>query len=648
MNLRLMKMVIDNFKGLRHLELQFDGKSASIAGQNGLGKSSIVDAFSWALFGTDSHGNAPGSDNFREKPLGENGEVIHNLTTSVELDFQLDGERFNVKREQSENWVRKRGSSEATFNGNVSAYFINDLPIKQNEFRERINSVANDEIFRLVSSLGAFNALDWKKRRNFLLNLAGNDVDAQLLERDEYRRLADEIGQRNISADDLRKVLTEQRKSINNSLKMLPVRIDEAKKSLPTFKPNEVHDAEYLIEDSKRSIQTVDQQIIDLKSASGTSNRSQILMLEQELVSIKRRMMDEHNAGRRRLQNEADEVSTEYRTTMMTFNNKRREGEDVEKSLNAITAQREEMLQTWNEIKKSPVTVDESCPTCGQPLPPEMVEDARKRLEQGKRDKLKSIQDEGKIIRQKLDQFSEWNEEVKKEVIDLESKLESLKQAKETANKAVMDYPVDPDFSKEPRIAEIESELATLKTEQFQSPNEKIRQLEERKRELQAIIDKNAEIVQRSKSADDIKERISSYERQQQNLGAELNKTELLIGLTEKFIADRCGALEDSINGHFPTIKWKLFSELINGGLIDCCEAMIQCESGLVPISSCNTAAAINADIEIIDVLSEYYDVHVPLFIDNGERVNTIRNIDTQVIVLSVSTDSELKIELID
>ena len=72
---------------------------------------------------------------------------------------------------------------------------------------------------------------------------------------------------------------------------------------------------------------------------------------------------------------------------------------------------------------------------------------------------------------------------------------------------------------------------------------------------------------------------------------------------------------------------------------------MIQCDSGLVAYESANTAAQINADIEIINVLSNHYDLRLPLFVDGFERVNVLADTDSQLITLSVSTDGELRIE---
>ena len=76
MRLSLEKIIIANFKGIRNLTIDFADTETHIFGMNGSGKSSIADAFTWVLFNKDSHGNAPGSDNFREKPLDAEGNAI--------------------------------------------------------------------------------------------------------------------------------------------------------------------------------------------------------------------------------------------------------------------------------------------------------------------------------------------------------------------------------------------------------------------------------------------------------------------------------------------------------------------------------------------------------------------------------------------
>ena len=210
MRMTIERMKLENFKGCRELEINFNADKTEIKGANGTGKTTIADAFTWVLFNKDSHGNAPGSDNFHEKPLDELGQECHNLDTTVTLDCTLDGHRFDLKRTQAENWVKKRGNADATFQGNVSTYWINGVETKLSDFKQRIAAIADEEVFRLIGSLSAFNALEWKKRRAQLLSLSGVDIDGEMLARPEYRPLADEVGQRGITVDDLKKVLTDQ------------------------------------------------------------------------------------------------------------------------------------------------------------------------------------------------------------------------------------------------------------------------------------------------------------------------------------------------------------------------------------------------------------------------------------------------------
>lgn len=155
MRMSIEKMCIANFKGVRELTIDF-GDVTRIKGMNGTGKTTIPDAFCWCLWNKDSHGNAPGCDAFHEKPLDADGKEIHNLDTMVELICNLDGQPFNLRRVQRENWVKKRGNAQATYQGNVSTYWINDVEVKQSDFRARIAQIATDEVFRLIGSLVRF------------------------------------------------------------------------------------------------------------------------------------------------------------------------------------------------------------------------------------------------------------------------------------------------------------------------------------------------------------------------------------------------------------------------------------------------------------------------------------------------------------
>lgn len=109
----------------------------------------------------------------------------------------------------------------------------------------------------------------------------------------------------------------------------------------------------------------------------------------------------------------------------------------------------------------------------------------------------------------------------------------------------------------------------------------------------------------------------------------------------ENFIKAKVDALENVVNSKFKFVKFKMFDEQINGGLRETCEVMV---NG-VPYSDANTASKINAGLDIINVLSEHYQISAPIFIDNRESVTELIQCESQIINLIVSAlDSQLRV----
>ena len=652
MRMTIEKIKISNFKGIRELEVDF-GAVTRISGMNGTGKTTIPDAFCWVLWNKDSRGNTPGSYDFHEKPLNEDGDEIHNLDTTVELDCRLDGQRFNLKRTQRENWVKKRGSEEAVFQGNTSTYWINDVETKLSDFKARIAQIASEEVFRLIGSLSAFNALDWKKRREQLIALSDLDVDAMLLQQEQYRPLADECGQRGIQVDNLRKVLQDQRRRTNDELKMIPVRIDEARKALPEFKPNEVRDAEYIVKDSLEDIERINGYIAEIKAQSGTAGyNDQILALETEVLSLQRTIADGYRTDMRKLEQERTIASDAYRRAADALSDTKRRLERDRKELEEAEAARDALRADYRseyERKFIHPEIEGVCPACKQPLPEKMIQaaidEACKSFDADKKARLLDIKKRGTDKAAEVKRLEESAARNESEIAELEQRLSSAESERDAAYEKIKAMPTEPDYSTEPRIAELRGKIEELKAAQKESPSEKIAEYEHRKAELQAIVDRNRAILARRDAGIETEKRIQDLERQQQEKAARIAELEQLIALVEQFVQDRCRALEDSINAKFPTVRWKLFEIQINGGINDVCQAYIPCGSSLVSYGSANTASQVNADVEIINVLSEHYELYLPLFADNSERVNVIAPTKSQFISLAVSTDNELKIE---
>ena len=55
--IKLTKLLIENFKCFQKLEIDFNNQDMMIKGANGSGKTTIMDALNWLLFKMISHGD---------------------------------------------------------------------------------------------------------------------------------------------------------------------------------------------------------------------------------------------------------------------------------------------------------------------------------------------------------------------------------------------------------------------------------------------------------------------------------------------------------------------------------------------------------------------------------------------------------------
>src|SRR5690554_6331605 len=119
MKIRLSKLTLKNFKGVKKQVFEPGDKNANIKGDNATGKTTVLDAFSWLLFDKDSEGKK----DFKIKPLDENNRPIHNLETEVEGVLSVDGKPLTLRKVFAEKWTKKRGQAQAEFTGHTTDYF---------------------------------------------------------------------------------------------------------------------------------------------------------------------------------------------------------------------------------------------------------------------------------------------------------------------------------------------------------------------------------------------------------------------------------------------------------------------------------------------------------------------------------------------
>jgi hypothetical protein len=142
--------------------------------------------------------------------------------------------------------------------------------------------------------------------------------------------------------------------------------------------------------------------------------------------------------------------------------------------------------------------------------------------------------------------------------------------------------------------------------------------------------------------------RIRDLREQEEKLGNEYVEQERQLYLCELFIKSKVAMLDERINGKFKTVRFNLFQEQINGGLKECCDALIPTREGNLVAwnGAANFAAKVNAGLEIIATLSEHWGIDVPVWFDGKESISQLLRIPQQVITLSVREgENTLKLE---
>ena len=84
-----------------------------------------------------------------------------------------------------------------------------------------------------------------------------------------------------------------------------------------------------------------------------------------------------------------------------------------------------------------------------------------------------------------------------------------------------------------------------------------------------------------------------------------------------------------------------MFEQQINGGESEVCECLV---NG-VPFSDLNTASKINAGLDIINAMSNHFNINAPVFVDNCESINELLQTKSQMIKLVVSKEKTLTIK---
>lgn len=648
--LTLNKLSLSNFKGIANFTLNTEGRDVVIKGTNGSGKTSLMDAWLWLLFNKDSQGQTA----FEIKTLNPDGTPVHGLEHCVEAELDINGKILTLKKVFKEKWVKRRGNAKAEFTGHETSYWVNDVPVKKSEYEARISEIINEDIFRLLTDPRHFNSLHWEKRRALLMEICGQISDEEIIASDkELESLHEILGERQL--EEHRKIIAEKRKKINHELSTLPVRVSEVQNNLPDIS-GIVPDA--LLEDITRlraERQDKQTELAGLENGGGIAEKKrQLQEIEAELLQIKNYRQGLQQEKILAARKELNEAESRVSSLQLQIDTSSRTLEKNKKDIAYLETRLAGLRQEWHKIngQKLEYIQDTVCPTCGQPLPEEKLAEAREKaladFNLKKASRLEEINREGKAVKEEYDRINV-------EILALEKQInetkERLKYEEEEAARLRVEveklqaeagsYEADPAYQK--KLAEktaLEEEIARFQAGNMENAAHIKKEIAELDRAIMALEEAQAKVKQYYQGQN----RIEELKHQERELAAEYERLEQELYLCERFVRRKVELLEDKINSRFKLARFRLFSQLINGGLEEVCEVTY---NG-VPYPSLNNGARIQVGLDIIRTLCEHYGFYPPIWIDNRESVVQIPEMKNQLINLYVSAeDKSLRVEVV-
>lgn len=638
--IKIKRLSMENFKCHRNLTLTFNGGNASVYGDNASGKTSIYDALTWLLFGKDSAGN--GEKNIEIKPLDASGEVKDHLAvTAVEAILDVNGEEVTLRRTYKEVWTTKRGSSQATYDGNTSEYYVSGVPCKRNAFQEKVNELVDEDTFRMLTSVSYFaNGISWQDRRAVLFKVAGVMDDAQILATNEqFVPLVESMGK--LSLEDYKKKLLSEKRKFVGAKTEIPARISECQKTIEDIQGIDFAGARAEVEALTSKKDGIAAQIVAIEHDSAADQkRMEIREVQLELTSLE----SENRAYR-----------TSQSSGLLTVQNLKMDLNDLRKRLDrkqhelanekAYIAGYDKNISRSRDLWKTAnaeTFTGGSCPTCGQNLPAAQLQTARDQFEANKQKRLNDILQNANTFKEAKAQAEERIARQQEEIQQIEAETRQKEQDIAAAEAAVVAI-VDMDGYADRKNA-IQVRIDTLNEdlyEMMQASADVIGKLRMEMAEITAQISSRMALISKQELLAYSKKRVEELREDAKNAAECLEAIEKMLFLMDEYSRYKTRFVEDSINGLFRIARFRLFREQANGGIEDRCDVVYDG----IPYISVNNGMKINLGIDIINTLSVAYGVRVPLFVDNAESVTRLESCGSQIIRLVVSeNDKELRV----
>ena len=659
----LKKLSVENYKKFEAREFDFAGRT-EVSGRNRQGKTSLMDAYFDVLTGKLADGTIP--NNIRRKVDGE--EVDDPVVRELVID--VDGTEYVIQKKT------KKGKS-----SNTVEYYVNGIKRNKTEYMEILKRIAVPDTIAMCSNARVFlNEIQKStaKARETLGGIAGFSESQFRAEHPEYEWIKNE----GVEGDSIEEILKARRRDLRKAKSD----VDDIAKQIRKEQGRQVECDETLPaqrDDLLDLLKENEKQEEVLCNASREYDRISI-----ELAGLKRSrdaLVEKAGKTAREKHDRITSLLYTLKSDKKNAENKLRLAEmDLEHANKGIERHKAALAQAkkkYTEVLKEKWDGDTEltairgeefdpaaaiCPTCGQALPEEQVETAKRKFkfnkqsriakkleekeqfEKNKRAKLEQITEDGNEASEGLKTANETKKEAETTIESTKKEITSLAlEIAETEKEAEKPIP-EPDMSDNEEYKAVCDKISVLEESINgigNGENDRVllsnnrHSLEVKLRDVEAKIKtQTARLEEKVNNLEALQEEQKKLSQKQANIQQKVDQ------LTEYSI-EKNKALAAVINPHFKHFQFQFLDYTQDGEPLETCRMIC---NGIDYANGLNHSDRILCDIDLVMGLQEMNDLRLPVWVDDTESVNSDRipGLDTQMILLKVS-DGELDVKSI-
>lgn len=656
---------LTDFKGQSEKKIEF-GHRAIVSGKNGCGKTTLADAFMWVF--CDKDYSLKSNPDIRPDDGRE-------CLPRVDIDLVIDGKPVSVAKFQKRTESKPKDGKPGKV-ALLNKYEINGVPKAERDFKADLKERGFDfDNFLMLSHMEIFTDLKDADARKILFSMSDGAGKSDL----EIAKTVPDCTElapllETYKADEIKAMNSATLKKAEEQLKAIPNQIIGMEHSKV--------DADTAELELQKNV--LHEQIADIEKQIAQSGNEKAGEIKAELAGLSTKLLEIVSKAKADLLEQKSSVCNKVSTLELDRNIKTSELNRKTSALESLRAQKKELLEKlqnartqypkikdaeWDSSTLESIEsetfkdADTICPTCGQNLPTEQIEQLKSRFEQKKQERinqqLKAQEEWEQDKKRKLDEVIQignkasadmkeahkQEETLTSEISKLTDELEQIKTSLDAENKNLEAIPKEPDLSGNAEyqqilisIKEKEQELNSLDDGE-EAKKQLSEQLSGKKQELTAVNQKIGEANNNAR----IDEQIEKLQESQKQYAQSKADAQMILDELKSLSMAKNTALEDAVNKYFDGVKVKLFDTQKNGEVVDACIWYVQDKDGNWKklIGNANTALMMKGKITIMDDLQKFYGVSYPIFVDCAAELDNSSlsgiKADAQLILLKVA-----------